>query len=141
VVAGGGRHGSYLRDLKEQESCPGLKEWPAAIDWVTTQQAHEIEGPLGFTPDEPALRAIWNRINELAPDREHRKVEAIFTGKVESRRDIQIYRVEENGELGWMGYGYGHLGQFPAQLIVKSMTDVLVEFQGQGHEISDGTKK
>jgi hypothetical protein len=140
VVAGGGRHGSYLRDIGPEAVCLGLQKWPPAIDLVSTRQESQIEGPLGFTPDEEGIRAIWRSIQEVAPSAEHRKVEAIFIGKIESRKGIEIHKFDENGEPGWMGNGYGHLGQFPAQLVLQSMDDISAIYQGNQYKIPSETK-
>ncbi len=143
VVGENTYHGDYLKDADQgaaETSCPGLRKWPAGIAVVWPKASAGTETPGASIPKKEQVARAWSAIDKHARDVMSRKVTAIFVGRIESRKGIKILRIVERGEPLWIGDGYGHSGQFPAQLLVQSMTDVWVEYQGQRKRIDDETE-
>lgn len=121
----GGQHGSALFDLVEAE-CPQLLRqgttWPAGIYLVWPSQNTVEDGPRTFLPDTDGIRRNLAAIKLRMKERNDLLIKATFVGELRARNDIQISWNPHDG--GWFGGdGYGHLGQYRAQLVIKTVTD------------------
>lgn len=102
-----------LRDSCSSRLRTGSYTWPSAI-WLAGQAL--AESPIEFQPDTKSIQ----RLHDLLHERNHdfsAQVAATIEGKLEARP----LRTGVGGNGQAIGMGYGHLGGFPAQLIIKSV--------------------
>jgi len=121
----GSMHGSALYDASEAE-CAQLRRrdirWPAGIYLVWPSQRTVEDGPRTFEPDVDGIERNLAPIRLRIKERDDLLVTATFLGELRARNAIQISWNPHDG--GWFGGdGYGHLGQYPAQLVIKTVTD------------------
>lgn len=121
----GGYHGSALFDRTVAE-CPILKKrgtrWPAGISLVWPTQRTLDDGPRTFQPDNESIDRNLAGTRQQMRDREDLLLSATFVGELRARRGIRISWTPDDG--GWFGGdGYGHLGQYPAQLVIQTVID------------------
>jgi hypothetical protein len=110
--------GIYWYGLRE--TCPGRfvtgeREWPTVLLIVDRRQSDPKFGRLPFQTDY----ASWDRMDEVimrqAKAHFHGAIQVTITGQVQS--DYTQFGQK-------LLSGYGHLGSFPAQLVVKRIVDV-----------------
>ena len=114
VVYYGGTHGWTLGDISDDEVCVkwGKEKWPSGINLVWAS----------FETD--SVRKSWALIEKLSNHKPDLTFAATVTGELRARWWTTLYRNKK--EKWFYGNGYGHLGQFPAELIVSNITDLQV---------------
>jgi hypothetical protein len=120
--------GIYYHGLREG-NCPhafegGDRVWPTVLDLATSNTYEEGEPAVSFDTDDES----WDKLNEVAI-REGKKglLGEIWVTMVGQLRGPQ--RHLRNGHPGGVGC-YGHLGAFPAQLVVERVFDIAVKTNG-----------
>jgi hypothetical protein len=110
-----------------QPNCPkafvtGGPEWSSAINWVNSNYpADKYERAVEFITDEDS----WNKLDLLAisEGRKGRREEIWVTVEGRLRGPQRYLRPRVKGGIG----GYGHLGQLPAELVVKRVIKIEIE--------------
>ena len=112
-ILGGGRHGTYLNHGDGVESCPGIDRsgltWPAAI-------AAERPRDWAKLPDAEKLDRIWIHIVGDGP-----WTPVVVKGKVRTKRDLEIHKLDFDGGPVYVGNGYGSTGGTPALIVVSDI--------------------
>jgi hypothetical protein len=131
LVVAGSFHGSILVDHEIKGECPLIaetgKHWRSAIaprypnpEWIPP------DGPLKFAPDYAEIENLLDKLQEVLKKAEETQNHnfgymATVTGEVRSRQDLKIFKHSD----GWYaGNGYGEGGQYPAEIIIKSIADL-----------------
>jgi hypothetical protein len=115
--------GIYWHGLRE--ACPTKfvtagHTWPSAIDLTDSRQVANTKDAVPFNTDQQS----WDKLDELVlreAKAAHR--EEIWATVVGTLRAPASY-IRDNGEVTG---GYGHLGVFPAQLIVERVEEVSIQ--------------
>jgi len=99
--------------------------WPSAI-WLTAPGRQEVLHPLDFQLDEESGRSFnrsYRRLRRRVPDH---CIVSTLTGLFETRSDwSQFKRFYRDGTRQFTGFG--HLGEAPGQLVIKSEDDVAID--------------
>ena len=128
VVIGSRRHGSALYDYDKPKSpCPEVlkqgRKWPSAIYLVWPHEREVEDGPRVFKPDVEDIEKNLANAKRQMVERDDLLITATFLGELRSRKSLTIVQSDE----GWyMGDGYGQGGQYPAQLVIKTVTKAKV---------------
>jgi hypothetical protein len=115
-------------------------KWPSHL-WLTSPQAiasmdprlKETQrtawglGEIGFRQDKRAFAEFFATVKQRSSDQPVRIV-ATFLGLLETYKDLTL-RIRRYPSGVVAGYGFGHLGASPAQVVLKSvsLTDIVVE--------------
>jgi hypothetical protein len=115
---------------------PGVPEarseytWPTALDLAVSAHVERGEDPVLFQTDDEAIRTVYVQIAS----------ERVKLGEQESIIHVTVtgvlrikghYDVGKTGDGTLRGGGYGHLSAYPGQLVVKTMSDPVVELKEQ----------
>ncbi len=103
--------------------------WPTALDLSYASFVQEGETPVKFQTDEDAIRGV------LASIASQRAELTVMPGQ---RADVLVtvvgqlriksqYLIGKRGDGTLIGDGYGHLNTYPAQLIIKTMYEPVVQ--------------
>ena len=93
--------------------------WPTAINLVDSEYMKDDGGTVSFVTD----RDSWDSLDRLV----------IAEGKAKKKEEIWVTvigRLEPLAQQrndGTITGGYGHLGEYPAQLVVKRIVDVAIK--------------
>ena len=109
---------SGLEDYSLRDSCDfrlktGAFTWPPAI-WLTGPAM--AESPIDFQPDMKSIQRLSDLLKAKTRD-----FSAEVAATVEGRLEAHPLRTGVGGNGQVIGMGYGHLGGFPAQLVIKSV--------------------
>lgn len=124
TLSGGDRHGWYIEDTRGSHPCVGVEKhghrWPPAIAVVQFVAGAEIEdGPASFESDGAEIRNMLLEPKRLVAGHDDLAITVTAVGELRSRKGITISLSED----GWYaGDGYGQSGQYPALLVLKSLT-------------------
>jgi hypothetical protein len=123
----GGRHGSALYDRNQAEApCPEVlkqqRTWPSAVYLVWPNQKTVDGGPRRFEPELEAIEKNMADARKQVRENRDQLIVATFFGEVRARRRIAIFPRED----WYLGNGYGQGGQYPAQLVIRTVTDTEV---------------
>jgi hypothetical protein len=93
--------------------------WLSGIWLVLPVQKNEIDTPANWAVEEPAYRRAADKLRATNLDKQ--EIIATIAGRLEAN-DLRhvVRRVDSN----LLPYGYGHLGQFPAQLVISTIKDL-----------------
>jgi hypothetical protein len=113
---------------------PGVPEalraytWPAALDLAVSAHVEEGEAPVRFQTDDEAIRRVYVQIaSEGAKLGEQESViHVTVTGMLRLK---DHYDVGKTGDGTLRGGGYGHMSAYPGQLVVRTMSDLVVELK------------
>ena len=114
--------GIYFFGLREN-GCSGRfvaggREWPTAIDLSDSSTAAAGGRPVSFVTDQ----ASWDKLDQLTIReglaRRHEEIWVTVLGQIRGPRRRDRF----GRQWGWGGYG--HLGSFPAELVVKRVYDI-----------------
>lgn len=136
VLLGGSRHGWFLQESTSDRPCPGFdqagRRWPPALSVVEFTKGSEIEdGPTDFESDATQIRGMLSEPQRIVGNRADLAIAVTLIGKLRSRKGVHVQRAED----GWyFGDGYGQGGQFPAQLVLKTVKDAKVIKREQGDQ-------
>jgi hypothetical protein len=131
------RHGWILMDNPDWRHCPAVEKqghtWPPAIELRRFIKGSQLEdGPASFETDaqvEEILSKPQHIVKEqIEKGGEQLSIIATFTGELRSQKNMRIVGTKDDS---YYGFGYGQAGQFPAQLVIKSVRDVKVVKQGK----------
>jgi hypothetical protein len=114
--------GVYYGGLRQRCSfkCFDGSPWPAALDLTYADNIRD--GPrVGFTTDQRG----WDELDRLtlAEARKGGRIEIWVTAVGEVRASSEQSPLDP---CVWPRIGYGHLGGFPAQLVIKEVKDIEV---------------
>ena len=119
--------GIYYYGLRDQ--CPNGPSsdgipWPTAIDLVNSESPELDEEPVDFATEFAGFFRLLDLAEALLQrgQRGNREIVATITGKLHIQRD---YRQSRGGK-GLVGTGFGHLGVFPARMVVLRVDKVRV---------------
>lgn len=102
--------------------------WPNAIHLVYPPSP-QAQTPVGFRLDERAMRRVNRAIEKQAKEHGAGSVWITFVGKLETPESLQV---ADYGGGRLVPNGLGHLGGFPAQLIVRTARGVVVTARRTG---------
>lgn len=108
------------------EKCVG-GPWPSFIDLVGTGHMEPGEPPIRFQTDDASWAAL-DRV-ERAVEREAKKgkrFEIWVTVSGQLRTRARHSHLGPCDRIGSDTYGYGHLGGYPAQLVIKNFSNIEV---------------
>jgi hypothetical protein len=106
------------------EFAPGNYKWPTALNLVdSSYPADKHESPVGFMTDEASLNGL--ELLAVSQGRMGRREEIWVTIQGRLRGPQRQIRPGVKGGVG----GYGHLGVFAAELVVKRVLDVQIKPQ------------
>ncbi|GEM_PF-5093209 len=104
--------------------------WPVALDVVTTED-QAVKGIVPFETDLDSVRNAYRKAKELAGE-QNRSVKMTLVGYLRLPKKYQRVRVR-NGlgpdDFTYMGNGFGHMGFFPGELIVRRVIKVELDSQ------------
>ena len=117
------REGSYLRSACSKEDLGLHRAWSAgvAIAWSLRAATTEIS----FEQDRSALHKVEKVLLKSRERGELGRVWITFVGKIETRHPLRVRTYSPGG--GPLTLGFGHLGAFPAQLVVKTAKDLVID--------------
>jgi hypothetical protein len=99
--------------------------WPTGI-WLTAPGYRGVLHLIDFKLDEDSGRRFSRRYKHLNKRVPENCIISTLTGLFETRRDWSKFKaVYPNG--AWKLLGFGHLGEAPGQLVIKSEDDVAVD--------------
>ena len=90
--------------------------WPSAI-WLAGPAL--AESTIDFQPDMESIQRLSDVLHEKARD-----FSAEVVATIEGRLEAHALRTGIGGNGQVIGMGYGHLGGFPAQIIIKSVISI-----------------
>ncbi len=99
--------------------------WPTALDLAVSALAQPGETPVEFRTDDTVDR-VYTKIKTEKAKFGSRETDVWVTvvGKLRLKQHYDIGRTAD-GVL--RGEGYGHLGAYPGQLVIKTMLDPVIE--------------
>ena len=114
-----GRHGTYLSRGDSFESCPEIERsglaWPPVI---AVRFSDRLE------PGRLAkLNGIWGLIKTL-PDSDYGTA-VVVQGKLRTKRNLEIRKLDFDGETVHAGNGFGQFGMCPALIVVTDIDIVI----------------
>lgn len=112
-------HGMFLRGHCKSRLVTQGYHWIQAI-WLARPSS--IASP-PFALDAPSVDAAYRAVERQRPSRGSYRVWATFIGRLETGDTLLV---ATNGHIGPRPLGYGHLGAYPAQLILRSIKNVRV---------------
>jgi hypothetical protein len=101
--------------------------WPAAVDLADAAMVTRGEEPVDFQTDDEMVNQAYARNNSEQArlgGAEKTRVWVTVVGKLRVRDHYDVVQIADGT---WLGIGYGHLGMYPGQLVIKTMADPLVE--------------
>jgi hypothetical protein len=117
-----------LKDLPELPPT-GEFVWPTALDLKPASFVEEGETPVKFQTEEGAIRDVfasiatqWAKLTVTPGQRADVLVTVVGQLRVKSQ-----YFIGKGGDGVLIGGGYGHLNTYPAQLVIKTMYDLVVQ--------------
>lgn len=128
ILGGGTRHGQFLRNDAQDKECIRVQQkgyaWPADIALTQFSAGSEIEdGPAPFESDSAHIHQILAEPKRVAAGRKDTLIIVTAVGELRARKDIKITRSSDGT---YYGDGYGQGGQYPAMLVLKTITDARV---------------
>ena len=104
--------------------------WPTALDLAVSAHVERAEDQVLFQTDDEVIRKVYVRIaSERAKFGGQESVIHVTVSGVLHLKDH--YDVGKTGDGTLRGGGYGHLSAYPGQLVVKTMSDPVVELKKQ----------
>ncbi len=104
----------------------GGVRWPAALDLVSSEyRTDPKERAAPFVTDPAAMARLRAAIAERNRLNRGAKLIVTITGFLRARQKY----VRMMTGYGSQGNGYGHLGLYPAQLVIKTVDDIRIESQ------------
>ncbi len=128
ILGGGSRHGWHLSGGTDDKPCTAVEHqghtWPPQIAVNEYGAGDEIEdGPAKFESDVEQINSMLSEPKRLVSGRDDLVIKVTLVGELRSRKGIKILRSKD----GWyVGDGYGQSGQYPAQLVLKTVEDAKV---------------
>jgi hypothetical protein len=121
----------FVTRYRSGPELPGIFEptgeyvWPTAINLITSS---ESPGDLGFQTDDEAVVRVTKILTEArAIKRDKSTTTALWVTVVGVLSTKEHYDVGLNANREFTASGYGHLGAYPAQLVIETMIDPRVE--------------
>jgi len=113
-----------------QKDCPtklrtGDLEWPTAID-LAAAGSIQLDSPAAFSLDEKAVAAMDKLLcflHESTASELGVGITATFVGELRTR---EVYRAKSAPDGTPYGGGFGHLGVYPAQLVYRTVKDIVI---------------
>jgi hypothetical protein len=102
--------------------------WPDAIT-LERPGSPLVERAVDYEEDLEALSHISLVLEKVAKSGSPMRVWATFVGKLETRTNFPMVRT---GAGQVVGYGFGHLNAFPAQLVYRSVKDIVAKQEASG---------
>lgn len=119
AVRGVFTYGALRQDDCPQEFITGDRRWPPILNLATTEY-QKGEPPVAFKTDPES----WDRLDltALEAGKQGRSVEiwATIIGQIRAQSEYVL-------PDGRVRSGFGHLGAFPAEVVVKQITDITVK--------------
>jgi hypothetical protein len=116
--------GVYYFGLRE-ESCQSTfvsdgRSWPSALDLVDSSFPADGDSAVSFATDDES----WNKLDEIVirEARQRQYLQIWVTVVAQVRGPQRRLRTGQSRSIG----GYGHLGMYPAQLVVKRIDNIIV---------------
>lgn len=109
-----------LRERCREQLVTGDHTWPSAIDMVDADSPVSDGVAAHFKTDSMSWERLDQAVRKVAASGKKREIWITVTGMI---RAPVSYRRRDGEIVG----GYGHLGVFPAQLVVKEIGDVAVK--------------
>jgi len=97
-------------------------EWPCALDLERSDKDVPGEKAVDFSTDEESLSAMFEEIDRQNGGRAKTEAIVTFTGQVRAREEYEI----ANTTHGTYGIGYGDVGAFAAQLVMRFASKIEV---------------
>src|ERR1039458_3989310 len=96
--------------------------WPTALDLADSAFREPGEQAVGFHTNHEAVDRVFALVRRERARIDNRKVEVLVTvvGRLRMKDHYDIAKFED-GTLH--GGGYGHLGAYPAQVVIETMID------------------
>ena len=109
-----------------RQTCPetcATGPWPSFVDLASTDMTVRGEPPFGFETPDTALAALDKAEREAEREaRQGRRVEVWVT--IVGRLRASEHRSPVGPCDRVVNSGYGHLGGYPAQLVIRSVNDI-----------------
>lgn len=133
ILGGGNRHGRYLQNDVEGKPCYAFahqgRKWPSAIAVSQYSRGSEIEdGAASFESDSAHIRDMLSEPERVVGNREDAAIEITAIGELRSRKGIVVTRSEDGS---YVGNAYAQAGQYPALLVLKTITAAEVVKRGR----------
>jgi hypothetical protein len=77
------------------------------------------DGPRKFQPDADDIQKNLGDLKKQVRANNRLRITATFLGELRARRKITIVR----NESSWHGNGYGQMGRYPAQLVIRTVVN------------------
>jgi hypothetical protein len=120
--------GVYYYGLRQ--NCPqkcATGPWPSFLDLVGTGSPASDEGPVAFNTDDASWAALHKVQQTVERDaKQGKRLEIWVTAVGQLRTGARRSPAGPCDRIGSKTYGYGHLGVFPAQLVVKQFIEIEV---------------
>ncbi len=97
--------------------------WPDAIN-LEQPGSPFVETPVLFKLDLVSMNDLALAIQKATAGGESVRIWATFVGKLETREHLEVVRTGTNKLVG---YGFGHLNAFPAQVVYERVRDVTIK--------------
>ena len=117
--------GHWLNGDCEEPLITNGYKWKSAI-WPESPSSRSALHKVAFEEDFEAETAMYAVRNREMKDPRHDRLWVTYIGLLETRQsmDIEVF-VRPNGER--QPVGFGHLGGAPAQILIKTVKDIVVE--------------
>lgn len=99
--------------------------WPQIV-WVQTADSPQRIHAVDFHTDQRAFQRIDDQVRKMAVDTKLSRLLVTFVGVFETR-DYKPSDIGSDGQGGRRAYGFGHLNAAPAQLLVKTVGNLVIE--------------
>jgi hypothetical protein len=138
---GGSCDGKFVTKYRTLAALPGTPEvfseyvWPTAVHLADSSNISRGEEPAPFVTDKESIRTAFAEM-----DRQRAKLpKAAGAERAKYCRDVDVY-FTVTGMLRMKppsffeaearnGGGYGHLNMYPAELVIKTISDLLVQLK------------
>jgi len=100
--------------------------WPTALYLADSSEVGTGDKPVAFVTDRKARDQVLGRIKSERSRLADREVRVLVTGVGQLRLKDQYY-VGKAADGTLIGGGYGHLGIYPGELVIKTMRDPVIE--------------
>ncbi len=110
-----------LRDPSCTTSFPDVGHtWPCALNFVKSEQRGDGDPPVRFRTDEQSWARLINTVRREAMNGRKCEIWVTVVGQ------LRVFRTPLKASQSQIG-GFGHLGIFPAELVVERVVDIEVK--------------
>jgi hypothetical protein len=129
---GGNCDTRFVTKYSESELPEGLPRtesdylWPTALNLADSSWVEKGAEPVDFRTDEESVQRVFALLRREKASGQDIEILVTVVGKLRMKDRYQVGKTPDGALLA---DGYGHLGTYPAQLVIKTMLDPVVKLK------------